>query len=418
MKKVRGIAAKVVLVAVPGSLVALASCNVSSSSHPTGGVDIGPSGAGCPSALSIMASDYKSTDIAVSGLDGTTMSGDFVSSGSALPGLTLALSGDVDVPFVPPVSGRVVVIDRYGTDVITWMNLAKATVLAQLAIGTGFDSNPQDYVEVDSTRAFVSRYGSNPTPGQQANDQGGDLLVVDTSQYAITGRIAMPEENPALLPSPAGMNWLGKDVVVTLQRFSADFTQIGDGRFVGVSPQTNAVAWTVNIAGLQNCGRVVVSPSGKTAAIACSSMADPNTGAYDPTKSDIVVYDATQSPPVETKRLGLGATLNAGLQPQIAFADEDQIVALTYGGNATAYDTVFAVSASTAAVTPLGQSTMPFVLGGVYCTPGCGDDCVLADAEQNALRRWHVSGGTFTSLDNAPVDPSVGLPPRDIGALL
>ena len=130
-------------------------------------------------------------------------------------------------------------------------------MIAQLAVGTGFESNPHDYIEVDATRAFVSRYGTNPTPGQQAFDTGGDLLIVDTTKYAITGRIAMPEENPALQPCPDGMNWIGADVVVTLQRFSADFSQVGDGRFVGVSPATNAIDWTVNITGLQNCGRVV-----------------------------------------------------------------------------------------------------------------------------------------------------------------
>ncbi len=407
-KRTRGGAAGIVLV--------VTGCNVSSPPPGTGGVVT--DGGVCPSSVSIMASDYTSTDIAIAKTDGTTLSGAFVSSGSTIPGLSLALSGDVDVPFVPPASGRVVVIDRYGTNVLTWMDLAKATVLAQLAIGTGFDANPQDYVEVDATRAFVSRYGTNPAPGQQMYDQGGDLLVVDTTQYAITGRIPMPEENPALQPSPAGMNWIGKDVVVTLQRLSSDFSQIGDGRFVGVSPATNSIDWTVDIAGLQNCGRVVVSPSGNTAAIACSSMADAS-GAYDPSESDIVVYDATQSPPVEKKRLGLGVSLNAGIQPQIVFASEDEILALTYGGNATSFDTVFAVSASTAAVTQLGAATMPFVLGGVYCTPGCGDVCLLADAEQNALRRWQVSnGGTFTALSNQPVDPTVGLPPRDIGGLL
>jgi hypothetical protein len=312
----------------------------------------------------------------------------------------------------------VVLLDRYGTNVITWMNLSSAAVLAQLVVGTGFDSNPQDYVEVDATRAYVSRYGTNPTPGQQMYDTGGDLLMLDTSKYSITGRIAMPEENPALLPCPSGMNWIGPDVVVTLQRFSSDFTQVGDGRFVGVSPASNAIVWTVNITGLQNCGRVYVSPSGKVGAIACAGQPDATNNSFDTSGSDIVLYDLTQSPPVETKRLGLGASLDSGIQPQLAFASETSILALTYGGNKTAGDTAFAVDTGTAAVTPLASETMPDVYAGPYCSPGCSDVCILADAQANAIVRWQFADGTFTPMSNAAVDPTVGLPPRDVGGLL
>ena len=115
----------------------------------------------------------------------------------------------VNVPVVPPASGRVVILDRYGTNVITWMNLADASVLNQLPVGTGFESNPHDYVEVSATTAWITRYGTNATPGQEPFDQGGDLLIVDTSKYTITGRIAMPEERrtiDAVLAATAAMD--------------------------------------------------------------------------------------------------------------------------------------------------------------------------------------------------------------------
>jgi hypothetical protein len=397
--------------------VLVMGCDVAPPPGNTGGVDL-DGGAACGRGVIIVASDYKSTNIVISSLDGVTQSPSFVSSGSTKPGLAETLSGDVDVPVVPPASKRVLILDRYGTNVLTWMNLSTASVLAQLPIGTGFESNPHDYVEVDSVRAFVSRYGTNPNPGQQAFDQGGDLLILDTAKYAITGRIAMPEENPALQPCPDGITWIGGDVVVNLQRFSADFTQVGDGRFVGVSPATNAVDWTVTITGLQNCGRVAVSPSGKLAAIACSSQENATTNQFVPANSDIVVYDATVSPPSELRRLGVGTKLNAGLQPSITFATEDAILGLTYGGNATPGDTSFAVSVTTGAVTPLVQETQPFVFGAVHCSPGCGNVCLLSDAESNTLKRWQVeTDGGFSQLSDQTVDPDVGLPPRTIGGL-
>ncbi len=405
------------------SVIALGACNVASPPEGTGGVDSGPSEGGassCGSAVTVVCSDYKTTNIAIAKPDGTPLSRSFVSSGSTTSGISLALSGDVDVPFVPPASGRVVIIDRYGTDVVTWMDLAKATVLAQLKVGTGFESNPRDYVEVDAKRAFVSRYGTNATPGTEAFDQGGDLLIVDTEKYAITGRIAMPEENPALQPCPDTMNRVGTDVVVTLGRFSADFSQVGDGRFVGVSPSTNAIAWTVNVTGLQSCGRLAISPSGTVAAIACSSFENTTTYTYDPAHSDIVLYDATRSPPVETKRLGLGTKLNAGIQPQIAFAGEETLFALTFGGNATAGATAFSVATPTGAVTMQATATGAYALGGLRCSPGCGDVCLLGDADngvKSLLHRWHFASGKLAMLSDVTVDTTFGLPPVDVGGL-
>jgi hypothetical protein len=413
-------------------ILGLTACNVDAPPASTGGVSFdagaassldggaGPDGAApvsCETGVVIVTSDYQSTNIAVSKLDGTTLSGSFVSSGATKPGLALALSGDVEVPRVAPASGRLLLLDRYGTNVLTWMNVADATVLSQLPVGTGFESNPHDYVEVDATRAYVSRFGTNANPGQQAFDQGGDLLIVDTKTPAILGRLAIPEENPALQPCPDLMTWIGHEVVLTLGRWAADFSQVGDGRFVGISPSHDAIDWTVNVTGLQSCGRVALSPSGRIAAIACSSVEDMTTGQWDPTLSDVVLYDATQTPPKETRRLGLGVKLGAALQPAIAFASEDAIVAMTYGGNATTGDSVFAVSATTGAVTALGQASKPYVFEGLHCAPGCGDVCLLTDAEKNKLRRWHVAGGTFAPLDDETVDTIVGLPPRDIGGL-
>lgn len=415
-------------------------CNVSDAPKSTGGVQFPEADAGatatpdagvpegaspdasaptasCDRGVVIVMSDYVSTNIAVAGLDGTTKSGSFVSSGATKPGLALALSGDVDVPAAAPASKRVVLIDRYGTNVLTWMDLASASVLGQLPIGTGFESNPHDYLEVDATRAFISRYGSNLAPGKQPFDQGGDLLIVDTTTRTITGRIAMPEENADLTPCPDGMSKLGTEVVVSLGRWSNDFTKVGDGRFVGVSPTTNKVDWQVDVTGLRACGRLAVSPSGKLAAIACSSKMDAN-GKFDATASDIVVYDATVTPPKELRRLGLGAKLGAAVQPTITFASDDAIFALAYAGGTATGDSVLVVSASTGAATTLAQATKSYVFGGTHCAPGCGNVCLLADAERNKLRRWTVgTDGSFTAMDDVVVETVVGLPPRSIGSL-
>jgi hypothetical protein len=426
--------------------MALCQCNVAEPPLSSGGVDFGrdagaggqledsPGGHGqdapdstddagvsrreCDRGVVIVESDYKSTNIVVSNLDGTTLSGSFVSSAATKPGLTLALSGDVDVPFVAPASKRLVLIDRFGTNVLTWMKVDTADVLAQLPIGQGFESNPYDYIEVDATRAFVSRYGTNMTPGARPFDEGGDLLIVDTTTPAILGRIAMPEENPQLQPCPAQMNWVGAEIAVTLDRWSADFSMAGEGRFVGVSPQMNSVVWTVDVPGLEACGRVAVSPNGKRLAIACSGRYDVATKRFDESRSDIVLFDASTSPPTEIKRFGAASRLDAGIQPRLVFADDNLILATAYGGNGSAGDRAFALDITSGTFTLLASATKAYVFGGLRCEPGCGDVCLMSDAEINRLRRWRVSpSGLFEPLADIVPEIIIGLPPRSIGGI-
>jgi hypothetical protein len=320
---------------------------------------------------------------------------------------------------VAPASGRLVLLDRLATSVITWMDPSTGGVVAQLPVGTGFESNPHDYIEVDATHALVSRYTTNPSPGQQPFDQGGDLLVLDTSKPAIVGRIAIPEEDATLHPCPDLMTWVGGELVLTLARWAPDFSKAGDGRFVGVSPTAQTIDWTVTVTGLSSCGRLALSPSRALGAIACSGVEDVTTSTFDPKASDVVIYDLTQTPPVELRRLGAGVALGNAIQPNLAFANENTIVALTYGGTATPGDTVVALDATTPGkATMLGQATQSFVLEGVHCSPGCGDVCLVTDAQKNRLRRFSVGAdGSLTALDDAVVDTVVSLPPRDFGTL-
>lgn len=377
-----------------------------------------PDPAPCERGLVIVDLDYVSSNVAIAELDGTILSESFVSSGSARPGLSLALSGDVDVPRVAPTSGRVVLLDRYGTNVITFLDPGTAKVLGQLPVGTGFESNPQDYLEYDATGAVVSRFGTNTDPGHASYDEGGDLLLIDTKAFEITGRIPMPEEEPELLPRPGGMTMLGDTVVVTLGRLSADYDKAGNGRFVGVSPKDKAVLWTVNMEDVSNCGRLALSPSRAVGAVACSSRFDSTTYAYNPQESDIVVFDVTVTPPKEIRRLGLGVSLDAGLQPTVEFVSETMLLALAYGGNSTVGDRALAVDIQTGDSEVLVETETPYMLPSIHCAPGCGDVCVIADAEAGLLHRFSVSQkGRFERLPDVVTDTTVGLPPQRIGAL-
>ena len=91
----------------------------------TRGTDGGDGGACESGASSSSRSDYKSTNIAISTLDGTTLSGSFVSSGATKPGLDDSRSRATSTSrSCRRPRGACVIIDRYGTNVLTWMNLS------------------------------------------------------------------------------------------------------------------------------------------------------------------------------------------------------------------------------------------------------------------------------------------------------
>src|SRR5258706_15713770 len=92
-------------------VVCLAACNVAKAPASPGGVplDAGMEPGSCPSAMVVASSDYVSTNVSVLATSGAPLSDSIISSASAPPGLTTALSGDVVVPLVPTV-GEIVLV--------------------------------------------------------------------------------------------------------------------------------------------------------------------------------------------------------------------------------------------------------------------------------------------------------------------
>jgi hypothetical protein len=407
---------------VVGLVVLASACNVKSTAGEGGAA--GPL-TECGRGLVVVTSDFNSTNLALTDLAGEPKVGSFLSSGSSKPGLTLAISGDVEVPGDVPPSGQVVVIDRYGSNVLTFADPQSGAVRGQLRVATGFESNPQDYVEVDERLAFVSRYETNSTPGLEPNDEGGDVLVIDTVAPAIESRIAMPAEG-AFLPRASGMTRLGDTVWVTLQRLTADFGSTGDGELVAIDVPSRAVRTTLKLPGLKNCGRVTRSPRSVRAVVACSGSYDAAGGRYITEESDLVELDLTGPSPKELRRLGLAAKEGAPLGGQVAFASDDVLLVKSLGAlDGARKDRLVQVDLSRDAAPELllEAANGGSAFGDVRCT--CSATCMLADASRGVLDRWRVTpavDGTegtgavrFERLPEVKVDTTVGLPPRLIG---
>jgi hypothetical protein len=399
---------------------ALAACNVSAAPASSGGVNLdggaaegGDASAAriCPSALVVANSDFTSTSVSVLSPAGAVLSASIISSSSAPSGLTTPLSGDVVLPS-EPTPGEIVLIDRFPNSVVTWVDPATAAVRHQLQVGTGFSANPHDYLEISPTKAYVTRYELNPSPGKQANDGGGDLLVIDPKTPSITGRV--PFAVDAFPPRPGRMVRVGSEAWVSLERFNADFTGAGDARLVGVSTATDAIAWTLDLPGVASCGGIAVAPSGKVVALACGGASSD----ADPTKrSALVLVDATAHPPVELKRFPAAVMLGAPLDSILAYASEGLLVGVAVGDSqAKRNDAFYSLDLASGKAQIVVDGGMPFVLGDVRCAPGCSDLCFLADANAGALRVWKASGTSLTAQASVPVDPAVALP-RYLGGI-
>lgn len=411
-------------------LVAIAAlstaCNVEPTTHDGCQAELERSDA-CPAGALVLMSDFVSTQVALSRLDGRTLCGSFASSArSETTPVSFAFSGDVVLPSSRPPSGRAVLLDRYGTNVVSFLSRASGAIEAQLPVGTGFEANVQDYLELDESRALVSRWGENPVPGHEPFDEGGDLLLVDTARPAILERVRLPHEGD-FPPRPAGLTRVGEQAVVTLQRFSLDVKSQGDAMLVGVASDEPGVVWTLTLDGLKNCGALTPAPDGVLAALACTGFVDRSGSGANLDESGIVVFDLAETPPRELSRIPAAALAGEPLQAELEFFALRRVLVKTQtalGAGANNRLLALDLEQGAGSVTtvlearPDGDGAgQGIVLGGLLCTPGCGDTCLVADADRAVLQRLRLEGDDLYLEAAVAIDGSVGLPPRDVGGL-
>lgn len=399
----------------------VAACGARAPSS-TGGFQLDPESGTCPSAYAITNSDFTSTSISAMSTTGAVLSDSVISSGSAPPGLTTALSGDIVFPSSAPASGKLILIDRYPNSVLTWVEPSTGSVIQQLPVGTGFAANPHDYLELAANKAYVSRYESNAKPGQIPFDAGGDLLIIDPKANQVTGRVELANsDDGAFLPRADRLLLMDQEVWVSLQRFDADFKTAADARLLAVDAETDAIRWTLDIPGVANCGGVARSPSGKVVALSCSGVPSDLDSAANPEptrRSAIVLLDATQRPPAVLQTFDVATQLGAPLGSTLAFASEALLVGVALGDSgAKRTDAAFTIDTSLGAPQVLFEAGAAFALGDVSCAPGCTDLCFLSDAQAYSIHVWQASEGSLRELPAIPGDRSIGLPPRAIGSL-
>jgi hypothetical protein len=366
-------------------------------------------GAGSPGiGLAVVNSDYASTSISL--LDratGQVRNGDCISSGSRPPRNTLPLSGDVVLPSQPQPGGLLLTIDRTNS-ALTWIDPSTCTPLRQLDVSTGFYSNPHDVIGISPTKAYVARYERNaaPTPDPSDNDEGDDLLIIDPSVPAITGRIDLASYAVAVagttIQSRADRALLieGK-LYVALSNLSGDFQVAGHGRLLVIDPATDQVTG-------------MYAAASRTLVVACGgafSDADQAAG------SGVVYIDLGASPPVETHRHAATRFGGRAIAGYSGIANHGALgFGVTFGELGGIKDQFWVLDAASGRTTKLADASDAFTLGTVLIDPA-RERVYLTDANA-ATPRVHIYeySNPAAPAREASInpDPSLGLPPREI----
>jgi len=373
----------------------------------------------------VVESDYQSSNVSLLGFDGSVLSESILSSSTASSGFGVQLSGDV-----VPASGRqdgpeIVLIDRYPAGVLRFVELATARVTRELSVATGFRANPQDYLALAADRAYVARYEANANPGRQAWDAGGDVLIVDPSVPAITGRIdlslALANEPAQFSPHPARLLEVSGRVFALLAAYADDYSSAVDSRLIEIDPANDSLLSTLVLDGLRGCTGLAVSPDEGTLAVSCTGddlrSTEPKLGG-----SGLALIDIEDVPRVTTRYEAseLGALVGFG----VAFAAPEAVLFSALGhfddaGAPAAQDGLFQLHTDSGRVVQLWQSASePFTLGGPRCAASCGV-CFVTDAKHagGSVLRYRVDESGYLALPSTiRVETRIGLPPRYLGA--
>jgi hypothetical protein len=393
-------------------LLACAACNVPEPPGSTGGTDepLGPCGRG----FSVISSDFLSSNVSLVALDGRVLSSSFVSSATPSVALSAAISNDVVFPTSPQLGDDIVLIDRFGTDVLTWVTVADAGVSQQLSLSE--KTNPHDIVVVNEHKAYVTRFD----PG--GPHEGNDVAIIDPSVPRALGRIsldpAMAGEDPRFLARPSRAVLVGGKLIVALEAYTLSFDDSASSRVVAIDPATDTILETLVLDGLEGCDGLAVAADDDRIALSClGSFGGTLVATLE--QSGVVVL-GTAGGLREIARFPAADLADSPLGYGLAFASPNLLLGISSGFDAEASiaSTAFELDLETGQVRSVAESAP--VGGGeggivdVQCAADCGV-CAVADSFRGVLTHYALDQGRLARGRDIRVDENIGLPPQRLG---
>lgn len=242
-------------------------------------------------SFAIALSDYESAGVALLDGDGEVISKKYVSSGSALPGLSSALHGDIALPTQPCEEGLLTIVARSGGDYILQVDLEEGKVVHQIPTqgksdGAAYSSNPQDILCLGDGEALVSRFAPNLDPDASELDLGDDLLRIDLDGEkrksridlsALRGKVEVTDEDgkteeQTAYARPGSIVRVGDHALVALSRLTDSYAA-AEGMLAIVDLKTDKVKG-FELPTVRNCA-VLVPVAGRDDAVIASCAGYP-----------------------------------------------------------------------------------------------------------------------------------------------
>lgn len=382
----------------------------------------GAKGGGAALGMAVINSDFKSTSVSlVDPNSGKLTQDDCIDSGSVTSTLSMALSGDVVLPSSTQVGDPLLLLDRMNS-ALAWVAPGTCKVMRQISVGTGFYANPHDVVSLSESKAYVTRFETNVSPGAMANDGGDDILIIDPTTGAINGRIdlssyATDVSGYTIEARPDRALFVDGKVYVSLGNMTQDFMTTGAGRVVVLDPSTNGVLGTIELPMYKDCSQLDFISSSNTLVIGCGG--DSSAALSDQVaQSAIVLVDISGATPVVKKSIGASATGGRPISSAFAVAGDNLIVAATYGDYmGPAVDALWALQLDSGKATKIADGDGSFVFGGVsWSAPNHLVYVTDAGTTNPTVRIFDVSNPSAVKARSSFVsNPKSGLPPRQIG---
>jgi hypothetical protein len=366
-------------------------------------------------ALAILNTDYATSTVSLYDRKAGRLVDDCVAAKD--------LSKDAALP-TGTQGGELVVIDREHA-VIDFVNPTDCSMRTQLSVSTGgFKGNPHDVVHVSATKAYVLRYEKNAAPTAAAGDfdEGDDLLIIDPSKPAVTGRIDLSTHATSVagvtLQARPDQALLANGLVyVTLDSIDVNFSAAGPGRVAIVDPATDAVTGDIDLPDQTGCSGLTYVEATKSLYVSCGGEF---TDLDQAAKSALVEIDLSGAKPVIGKII---SAKTLGTQP-FTYSPAVVLGGLAYVGTAgaldaktgaqTAPDSLFTVDLATATPTKV-------IDGGAYSLGRFAVDptamtLFLPDGDPATphIQLYSVSSGAPVAGTMFEANPAEHLPPREV----
>lgn len=340
------------------------------------------------------APDYSSTSLSLLNLEGGIAAEDFLNSGSTVPGLSTAIGSDVVAPSSPSPNSEIVVIDR-GNAVLTWIDHQTRDVIGQMVVGEAFyGHNPQDYLALSPTKAYVARGGV--VFGSGSDFTGDDLLIINPSTRTELGSIGLsdlaqqsPGTTSTNYAAPYRVIKVGDYVYVVLQNLTADGSFLAATASLAIiDPSDDSVVGDLVLTGLENCGDAIYSIPNSEVTVVCSGNFAKGPD-LQLERSGLAIIDAS-NPAAPTLKKVIAATSFAPkpLADDLGYVGVSKVAVVSYGetdfatGNVIQTENVYVVD--TSASTDIANE--------IYNADGAFQLTVFADP---VSQRLYVGDGAF-----------------------